>query len=87
MMSINVKNPRVEELVAKLKKQTGKGTTDLLLDLLERENDRLEADFQARLEEAREQDRRIVERWNSRPLLDPRPLDQMIEYDENGLPV
>ena len=86
-MSINVKNARVEELVAKLKKQTGKGTTDLLLDILERENERLEADFEARLEEAREQDRRIIERWNSRPLLDPRPLDQIVEYDENGLPV
>jgi hypothetical protein len=86
-VSINVKNARVEELVAKLKKQTGKGTTDLLLDILERENERLEADFEARLEEAREQDRRIIERWNSRPLLDPRPLDQMVEYDENGLPV
>jgi hypothetical protein len=86
-VSINVKNARVEELVAKLKKQTGKGTTDLLLDLLERENERLEADFEARLEEAREQDRRIIERWNSRPLLDPRPLDQIVEYDENGLPV
>ncbi len=85
-MSINVKNARVEELVAKLKKQTGKGTTDLLLELLERENERLEADFQARLEEAREQDRRIVERWNSRPILDPRPLDQLVAYDENGLP-
>lgn len=86
-MSINVKNARVEELVAKLKKQTGKGTTDLLLDILERENERLEADFEARLEEAREQDRRIIERWNSRPLLDPRPLDQIVDYDENGLPV
>jgi hypothetical protein len=85
-VSINVKNPRVEELVAKLKKQTGKGTTDLLLDLLERENERLERDFEARLEEAREQDRRIIERWKSRPLLDPRPLDEILAYDENGLP-
>jgi hypothetical protein len=85
-VSINVKNARVEELVAKLKKQTGKGTTDLLLDLLERENERLERDFQARLEEAREQDRRIIERWKSRPLLDPRPLDEILAYDENGLP-
>ncbi len=86
-MSINVKNARVEELVAKLKKQTGKGTTDLLLDLLERENERLEADFQVRLRIAEEEDRRIRDRFNSRPLLDPRPLSEMIEYDENGLPV
>ena len=86
-MSINVKNLRVEELVAKLKKQTGKGTTDLLLDLLERENERLEADFQARLRIAEDEDRRIRDRFNSRPLLDARPLSEMIEYDENGLPV
>ena len=85
-MSINVKNARVEELVAKLKKETGKGTTDLLLDLLEQENDRRERDFEAKLAKAMEENARIRDRFNSRPLLDPRPLDQMIAYDENGLP-
>lgn len=80
-MSINVKNPRVDELVAKLKKQTGKGTTDLLLDLLERENERLEADFQARLREAQEADCRLQDAWAK----GSGPTE--IDYDENGLPV
>lgn len=86
-MSINIKNREAEELLAELKRRTGKGTTDLLLDLLRREKARGDADFATRLAEAKEQDRLLRERWNARPLLDPRPLDQMIEYDENGLPV
>lgn len=86
-MSINIKNREAEALIAELKQRTGKGTTDLLLDLLRREKERVEADFQALLEEAREQDRRIIERWNSRPLLDPRPIEEILAFDENGLPV
>lgn len=86
-MSINIKNREAEALIAELKRRTGKGTTDLLLDLLRREKERSDTDFRARLEKAREEDERIIARWNSRPLLDPRPLDQIIEYDENGLPV
>lgn len=78
-MSINIKNPRVEELVAKLKKQTGKGTTDLLLDLLERENERQERDFEARLREAEEADRRLQKAWAG----GAGPAE--LEYDENGL--
>ena len=86
-MSIDVKNEEAERLVAELTKKTGKGTTDLLLDLLRREKARVDADFEARLREAEEADRRLQRSFESRPLLDPRPLDQMIEYDENGLPV
>lgn len=86
-MSINIKNREAEALIAELKQRTGKGTTDLLLDLLRREKERVEADFQALLEEAREQDRRIIERWNSRPLLDPRPIEEILAFDANGLPV
>ena len=86
-MSIDVKNEEAERLVAELTKKTGKGTTDLLLDLLRREKERVDADFEARLREAREQDRRIVERWKSRPLVDPRPIDEIVAYDEDGLPV
>ena len=44
-MSIDVKNEEAERLVAELTKKTGKGTTDLLLDLLRREKERVDADF------------------------------------------
>ena len=86
-MSINVKNQEAERLVAELKTRTGKGTTDLLLGLLRREKERLDRDVEKRIAEGLEVDRRLRERWLARPAIDPRPLDQIIEYDENGLPV
>ncbi len=39
-MSINIKNKEAERLLAELKARTGRGTTDLLLDLLRQEHER-----------------------------------------------
>ena len=86
-MSINVKNAEAEALLSELKRRTGKGTTDLLLDLLRREKARLEEELEARIVRAREDTRLIVERWNARPLVDPRPVEEILAYDEHGLPV
>lgn len=86
-MSINIKNREAERLVAELKARTGKGTTTLLLDLLRREQERLDATTDADVARAIEETRALVERWKARPLLDPRPLDEIIAYDDNGLPV
>ena len=36
-MSINIKNREAEALLAELKRRTGRGATDLLLELLRRE--------------------------------------------------
>ena len=86
-MSINIKNKEAERLLAEIKAQTGRGTTDLLLDLLRRERERL-TDEQARaVESALEDMRWLQDRWRSLPIIDPRPLDEIVEYDENGLPV
>ena len=86
-MSIDLKNEEAERLVAELTKKTGKGTTDLLLDLLRREKARLDEDRRKRISEGLAADRRLQEAWSRLPVIDPRPLDELIEYDENGLPV
>lgn len=85
-MSINIKNREAEELVAELKRRTGKGTTDLLLDLLRREKQRLEKDVAREIAQAIADTRDLVAKWNARPLVDSRPLDEILAYDENGLP-
>lgn len=85
-MSINVKNREAEALVAKLRQRTGKGTTDLLLDLLRREDERLQRDFEAEFQRAMEDNRWLQDRWNSRPVIDPRSAEEILTYDENGLP-
>lgn len=86
-MSINIKNKEAEQLLAELKTHTGKGTTDLLLDLLRQEKARLDAEVERQIEIGRQADRRLQEQWAQLPIIDPRPLDQIIEYDEDGLPV
>jgi hypothetical protein len=85
-MSINVKNKEVERLIADLKRRTGRGTTDLLLDLLRKEQARLDEERERRIEEGFEADRRLRESWYARPLVDPRPLNEILDYDEDGLP-
>lgn len=85
-MSINVKNAEAERLVAELKRRKGVGTTDLLLDLLRRETARMEAEMETRAREGLEIDRRYREGWLALPVVDPRPFDEVLEWDENGLP-
>lgn len=85
-MSINIKNKEAEQLLAELKTHTGKGTTDLLLGLLRQEKARIQEDTERRVREGLEIDRRFRERWLALPILDPRPLDEILEWDENGLP-
>ena len=86
-MSINIKNREAEELVAELKRRTGKGTTDLLLDLLRREKERVDADTEERVAKAIADARRLQESWAARPLVDPRPIEEIVAYDDDGLPI
>jgi hypothetical protein len=90
-MSINIKNKEAEALVAELKARTGKGTTDLLLDLLRREKDRLEGDRRAaeerRIEQALAAMRKLQDTWSKLPVIDPRPIEEILQFDEDGLPI
>ena len=85
-VSINIKNREAEALLDELKRRTGKGTTDLLLDLLRRERDRMTDDVESKVARAMEINRHLRERIGTRPMLDPRPFEDLLDYDENGLP-
>lgn len=85
-MSINVKNREAEALLEELKRRSGKGTTDLLLDLLRREKARVDASVAAELREAMESARRLQATWNALPIIDPRPIDEILDYGDDGLP-
>jgi hypothetical protein len=85
-MSINIKNKEADAILAELKARTGRGTTDLLLDLLRRERDRLAYDFDREIAEGRESARLLRSEWSARPIADLRPIDEILAYDENGLP-
>lgn len=83
-MALNVKNREVEALIAELKAATGKGTTELLLDVLRRETaaERRRRDIDERRAGVEE----IVKRYNARRPKERRTPDEIIGYDERGLP-
>jgi hypothetical protein len=83
-MPINIKNREAEALIAELKAATGKGTSELIVDLLRREVER-----QRRRLEVDERRRRIEEisrEYQAKMPKNPLPHDEVIGYDENGLP-
>lgn len=86
-MSINIKNKEAERLLAEIKQKTGRGTTNLLLELLRKERARLESEQDREVERALDDTRWLQDTWNSLPILDPRTPDEILQYDENGLPV
>jgi hypothetical protein len=86
-MSINIKNKEAERLLEEIKQKTGKGTSEVVLDLLRAEHIRLSEELQRQVAE----DLKWLERWRAkieakrRP--DAPPIDEILQWDENGLPV
>lgn len=79
-MALSIKNDRADQLARELAGLTGESITDAIITSLER---RL-AD-ERRLRRRRSVDD-LVDRFRRLPVLDPRSADEIIGYDENGLP-
>ena len=84
-MALNIKDPEVDALVRELARETGESITVAVKAATQERLDRLRA--AAPRERRRAAIRRIVERASTRPVLDDRPIEELIPYDENGLPV
>jgi len=86
-MSINIKNQEAERLLAEIKRKTGKGTSEVVLDLLRAEHSRLTEDQQRRVAD----DLKWLEEWRAkieaRKRPDAPPIDEILQWDENGLPI
>jgi antitoxin VapB len=83
-MSVNIKNREVEALLAEIKAATGKGASRVVLDLLRKEVAQLRR--QRQVAERRRQVERISRRYRARLKRKPAPPDEIIGYDEHGLP-
>lgn len=83
-MALNIKNPEAERLARELAEATGENITQAVTTAL-REQLILKT---GRKDSAvlREEMRAIQERFNQRPVLDDRSPDEIIGYDEDGLP-
>lgn len=83
-MAISIKDEETYRLARELAAATGESLTDAirtaLRERLEREKGRAYPGVAAKV-------RRVQERVARLPVLDPRPADQLVQYDEHGVPV
>jgi antitoxin VapB len=86
-MALNIKNPETEKLVRELARRRGQGITEALTEVVRREVER-ERRKPAKRQSYEAFSRRIdaiVERVQRLPVLDDRPADEIIGYNERGL--
>jgi len=83
-MALNIRNPETERLATELARHTGESKTEAVTKAL---RDRL-----ARVQRARagrsltDELEEIAIHCASLPILDPRPADEILGYDGDGLP-
>lgn len=83
-MSINIKNREVEALLEEIKLATGRGPTSVMLELLRKEAERIR---RARdIEERRRKVDEICRAYQANMPEKPESPDEIIGYDEFGLP-
>jgi len=83
-MAFSIKNPEADRLARKLAQATGEGLTEAVVVALRERLERVGARRGGR-SLADELDE-IARRYAALPVLDPRPPEELIEYDEHGEP-
>ncbi len=83
-MALSIKDPETERLARALAERTGETLTVATRRALEEWLRRIGG--AARRAAVLEDLAAIRRRWSEMPLLDPRSADEIIGYDENGLP-
>jgi antitoxin VapB len=83
-VALNIKDERADRLARELAAETGESITTAVTVAVEERLERLRGAVprEQRLAEIK----RIAERSAARPLLDPRTPDEILGYDEHGLP-
>ena len=83
-MALNIKNPEAERLARELARQTGESVTEAIRKALEDRLQRVKARRIARSFVEDVQD--ILKRVEALPILDTRSEEQILNYDEHGIP-
>lgn len=85
-MALNIRDPEVHELARRVAAVTGESLTDAVRTSLQERLKRVqvvdEAEKQRRIAAMEESARR----FRALPVIDPRTPDEILGYDENGLP-
>ena len=85
-MALNIRDPEAQELARELAAATGETMTQAVIKAL---RERLERLRSGQLVSRRERAARLMahgRRFAALPVLDPRSPDQLVGYDEAGLP-
>ena len=82
-MALNIRNAETERLAAELAKQTGETKTEAVTKALRDRLAPVRLWTRQRLADELEQ---IAEHCANLPVLDSRPADEILGYDEHGLP-
>jgi len=83
-MALNIRNPEAERLTAELARLSGETKTDAVIHALRDRLDRVRREKRKRsLEDEVEE---IVAQFKSLPVYDDRSAEELLGYDENGLP-
>ena len=85
-MTIRIDNVEGEALLVNLVALTGRHRDALLLEALRREQARLTADKAQSIADGHGADAELRRRWNAGAGAGPRPVEDALAYDENGLP-
>jgi antitoxin VapB len=85
MAALNIKDPEVHELAAELARRTNRSLTEAVKDSL-RESLTRQRRRQTDSQRTIERIMRLGKRIASRPVLDSRTPDEILGYDESGIP-
>ena len=85
MAVLNIKDAEAHALAAELARRTGRSLTQVVKEALRERLDR-ERSNRRRADRMVERAMELGRRISSRPVRDPRPPDEIIGYDEVGVP-
>ena len=84
-MALNIKDPETDRLARELAERTGASITEALRNALAHELDRTPPRRHS-TEDRRARIQAIIERGRARPMRDMRKDEEILGYDEDGLP-
>ena len=83
-MAMSIKNDATERLARQMASETGESLTEAIQKSLEERWQRLKAKRRSRILSSQVEE--LLRRVDSLPTLDSRPEDEILGYDEQGMP-
>lgn len=85
-MALSIRDPETDRLARELSRRTGETMTQAIRKALEERLARVDGSREAEIERRRQAINAIVARSHGLPILDNRSEDEILGYDEHGIP-